>query len=82
MYLLSLYEKKLLELDENKNVVNEYEIPVGVNEVGLFDGKVLVKDIACIVEKDEDGNVVSYEKVFVDVREFLSAQYLQNIGGK
>jgi hypothetical protein len=81
MFLLSNLSKKLLELDENNNVVNSYDVVFG-SDITLNDGRIFSTNYGCVVTYDDNGDIIDYEKVFVDVREFLSAQYLQNIGGK
>ena len=87
MFVYSYLEQKLLELDDNKNIVNSYSVERGSNFT-LPDGREFISEILCIVEKNDDGDIVDYEKVFVDVREYFVLNYFQvlskykNIGGE
>ena len=81
MFVFSRLELKLLELDENKNIVNSYDVELG-SEFTLPDGRIFVPMYGCIVKKNDNGDIIDYEKVFVDVREFFIFEYLQSLGGE
>ena len=81
MFVFSYFERKLLELDENKNIVNSYDVELG-SEFTLPDGRIFVPMYGCIVKKNDNGDIIEYEKVFFDVREFFTFTYLQSLGGE
>ena len=74
MFVFSSLELKLLELDENKNIVNSYDVELG-SEFTLPDGRIFSYQYGCIVKKDDNGDIIEYEKVFFDVRELYLVKY-------